>query len=49
MDHYIEDRQEPETHVPEVDGQVGGLDLHGRVDLLGQPLKVQLLGVFLWK
>lgn len=43
----VEDGQEAQAHVAEVDGQILRLQLHGRVDLVGQALKVQLLRVFL--
>lgn len=43
----VKDGQETQAHVAKVDGQVLRLQLHGRVDLVGQALKVQLLGVFL--
>lgn len=45
----VEDGQEAQAHVAEVDGQILRLQLHGRVDLVGQALKVKLLWVFLQK
>lgn len=45
----IKDGQEAQADVAEVDGQVLRLQLHWRVDLVGQALKVQLLRVFLQK
>lgn len=47
VDDDVKDRQEAQTHVPEVDWQVLRLQLHGRVDLVRETLKVQLLWVFL--
>jgi len=49
VDDDVEDGQEAQAHVAKVDGQVLRLQLHGRVDLLRESLKVQLLGVFLGK
>lgn len=43
----VKDRQEAQAHVTKVDGEVLRLLLYGRVDLVRQALKVQLLRVFL--
>lgn len=45
----VEDGQEAQADVAEVDGQILRLQLHWRVDLVGQALKVQFLRVFLQK
>lgn len=43
----VKDGQEAQAHVAKVDGQILRLQLHRRVDLVGQALEVQLLWVFL--
>lgn len=40
MDDNVEDEQDKEAHVTEVDGQVVGLMLHGRIYMLRLTLKV---------
>jgi len=47
VDDDVEHGQEAQAHVAEVDGQVVGLQLHGRAHLVRQALEVQLLRVFL--
>lgn len=47
VDDNVKDRQEAQTHIAKVNGQVLMLELHGRVDLICETLKVQLLWVFL--
>lgn len=47
MDDDVEHGQEAQTHVTKVDGQILGLQLDGRVHLLGQTFKIQLLWILL--
>lgn len=47
VDDNVKNGQKAQTHIPKVDWQVLRLELHGRVDLVCETLKVQLLWVFL--
>lgn len=49
VDNDVKDGQEAQTHIAKVDRQVLRLELHGRVDLVCEALKVELLWVFLVK